>query len=117
MRNIKTLVFVPKQLKPETLYTVIVKKGLPLLDSAKTLAEDYCFSFETTKAEEGEKKFSWEMDNRLVEFSTTEEPFFSVYFPTRTKLPSVNIALYCYADNQAFTQALQNEIKFLVGLI
>ncbi|HHY06804.1 MAG TPA: hypothetical protein GX532_07520 [Clostridia bacterium] len=107
----KTLVFVPKQLKPETLYTVIVKKGLPLLDSAKTLAEDYCFSFETTKAEEGEKKFSWEMDNRLVEFSTTEEPFFSVYFPTRTKLPSVNIALYCYADDQAFTQALQKRDK------
>ena len=106
----KTLVFVPKQLKPETLYTVTLQKGVPLLDSAETLSADYCFSFETAKTEK-EEKFSWEMNDQLVEFSTFEEPFFSVYFPTRAQVPSVNIALYCYADNQAFSQAVQKRDK------
>lgn len=34
-------------LKPETLYTVVVKKGLPLADSTKKLKNDYAFQFET----------------------------------------------------------------------
>ncbi|MDD4665870.1 MAG: alpha-2-macroglobulin family protein, partial [Clostridia bacterium] len=106
----KTLVFIPKQLEAETLYTVTLKKGVPLLDSAGTLSADYCFSFETAKTEK-EDKFSWEMDDQLVEFSTSEEPFFSVYFSSRAKIPSVNISLYCYADDQVFSQVLQKRDK------
>lgn len=44
----KTLSFIPgKSLKPGTIYTVTVKKGLPLLDSDQALQDDLVFEFET----------------------------------------------------------------------
>ena len=53
MNNTKDLGFVPQQqLQPETLYTVTLRKGLTLLGSKETLAEDYSFSFETKGREE-----------------------------------------------------------------
>lgn len=107
----KTLVFVPKQqLQPATLYTVTLEKGLPMLGSKETLAEDYCFSFETRGIEE--EKFSFEMDNNLVEFSTFEAPFFSVFFYADKKAPPAMISLYKYADNQDFIKALAKKDQF-----
>jgi len=42
-----TLVFVPKQLAPATIYTAKIKKGLVLNGSNETLDEDFVFQFET----------------------------------------------------------------------
>lgn len=107
----KTLVFVPQQqLQPETLYTVTLRKGLTLLGSKETLAEDYSFSFETKGREE--EKFNFEIDNNLVEFSTTEAPFFSVYFSSEEKAPPVLISLYRYENSQDFSQALAKKDQF-----
>lgn len=107
----KTLVFVPKQqLQPATLYTVTLQEGLSLTGSKKTLAEEYSFSFETQGSEE--KKFSFEMDNNLVEFSTSEAPFFSAYFPAEGKVPPAVISLYRYPNNQDFSQALAKKDEF-----
>ena len=107
----KTLVFVPKQqLQPATLYTITLQKGLALLGSKETLAEEYSFSFETKGIEE--KKFSFEMDNNLVEFSTSEAPFFSVYFPSEEQAPPALISLYRYENNQDFSQALAKKDEF-----
>ena len=110
----KTLVFVPERLEPQTLYTVTVNKGLPLLDSTDTLAEEYCFSFETASIKETESEFAFELEERLQDFSTTETPVFSVYANfdaqhTQGKVPSVAISLYRYADNQSFIKALQKK--------
>jgi hypothetical protein len=44
----KTAVFVPKSLEPETIYTITVKKGLPLSGSSQALEEDFTFQFETS---------------------------------------------------------------------
>ena len=92
----KTLVFVPQQLTPETLYTVTLQKGLPLSGSEEVLAEDYGFIFETQVKEKKEVKFRWEMTNLPTEFTTCEEPFFSVLLPTKTNIPPVNIDLYSF---------------------
>ena len=43
----KTVVFVPDSLEKGTLYTVTIKKGLPLINSTQKLEEDFSFSFET----------------------------------------------------------------------
>lgn len=46
----RALSFVPKDgLKTETIYTVTLKKGLPLNDSDQILAEDFVFMFETNQ--------------------------------------------------------------------
>jgi len=42
-----TLIFIPKNLSPATIYTVKLKKGLPLEDGSETLKEDFVFQFET----------------------------------------------------------------------
>jgi len=42
----RTLAFAPENLEKGTLYTVIVKAGLPLESSEKTLKEDYQFQFQ-----------------------------------------------------------------------
>ena len=48
-RHKKTAVFVPKKLDEGTLYTVRIKKGLPLKNTNRALDEDYIFTFETYK--------------------------------------------------------------------
>lgn len=45
----RVLAFIPAEpLKPETIYTVALKSGLPLIDSDKKLLEDFSFKFETS---------------------------------------------------------------------
>lgn len=89
----KTLAFVPKNLSPETIYTITVKKGLGLKDSNETLKDDYKFQF-ATKKEGGEEqnqaslyfgKISFEFDNKnnpavsLSSYNTPNELKTSVY--------------------------------------
>ncbi len=42
-----TLVFIPKKLKPAQIYSIKIRKGLPLEDGSQSLVEDYSFQFET----------------------------------------------------------------------
>lgn len=74
------VVFVPKKLEPETLYTVTLKAGLELKGSEETLSEDYTFSFETSYDESGSYKEPSGYFNyrRILNDFSTEE---SVYLP------------------------------------
>lgn len=107
----KTLVFIPKQLKPETIYTVTVKKGFPMTDSTEVLGEDHSFSFETAPDGSKEEKPSFHMDNRLMEFPTAEAPAFIVYFDSKGKIPTAAVSLYRYAEHKSFIKALQKQEK------
>jgi len=102
----KTVVFVPRELKPGTLYTVSVKKGLPLLETRETLEEGCSFSFETTSAGEEKTSFTFDIDNRLTEFGTSDSPVFPAYFYSKGKAPSLHVSLYRYPDHKAFVNAL-----------
>ena len=69
----RTLVFVPKTLKPRTLYTVTVKKGIPLEGSSEVLGENKVFQFET----EAEKNYSNQspfFSSETYEFPSSEIP-------------------------------------------
>jgi hypothetical protein len=102
----KTLVFVPKELKPGQVYNVQVKKGLPLEGSSEVLAEDYVFSFETVPPGNEKETFSFEIDFRPAEFAAKEAPVFPVYFYGRKEFPLLSITVYRYPDSTAFKNAL-----------
>lgn len=100
----RTLVFVPTELQPATLYTVTVKQGFPLEGSSENLAQDYSFSFETNLPETAQS-FVFDLDGRLTEFSTDDIPAFPVYFYRNTnmqKAPPLKISLYQYQDFKGF---------------
>lgn len=112
----KTMVFLPKALQPSTIYTVTLKKGMPLEGTTETLQEDYVFSFETTPANKN-NLFNFEMDTDLTEFSTTDIPAFPVYFYNEKfsseaqTIPSLEIDLYRYTDSQEFQASLEKRDK------
>ncbi len=102
----KTVTFVPKSLQPATVYTVTVKKGFPLLGSGTGLDEDYSFSFETAPIEKKTTQFTFDLDAKLMEFSTKETPAYPVYFYSDRNNPVVNISLYCYPESKPFIEDL-----------
>jgi hypothetical protein len=109
----KTLVFVPEELQPSTIYRVTLKKGLLLAGSSETLQEDYVFSFETAPAEESKPLFNFDMDTSLTEFSPADIPAFPVYFYNEYAkgvnsgaIPPLQIDLYRYPDHQVFQASL-----------
>lgn len=63
----RTLTYVPLGgLKTETIYTVTVNKGLPLVGSDKTLEEGKVFQFETAPVENKVTRFHFENDSYEV---------------------------------------------------
>lgn len=118
----KTLVFVPKQLEPGTLYTVSVKEGFPMLDSEQILEKGYSFTFETTSPQEEQDKFTFDVDNRLCEFAAGETPVLTAYFNYQYYLnkksgkanavSDVEVAVYSYNDYKDFAKALAAKDKF-----
>lgn len=108
----KTLVFLPKDLQPSTIYTVTLKKGFPMAGGAETLEEDYVFSFETRPQDENQTGFNFDLNNSLAEFATTDIPAFPVYFYREygqgngTGVPPLTINLYRYPDVRSFQASL-----------
>lgn len=109
----KTLVFTPEALQPATVYTVTLKKGFVLPGTTETLFEDYRFSFETGTVEQNNPPFTFDLNTSLTEFSTSEQPAFSVYFTNNTysggqiiDTPPLHINLYRYPDHQSFQASL-----------
>ncbi len=111
----KTVVFVPKDLKPSTLYTVTLKKGLSLSGTTETLQEDYIFRFETGPLNQNQPVFDFGMETALTEFSTKDQPFFPVYFfnyqQASSAIPPLHIDLYRYPDHREFQASLTKRDK------
>lgn len=75
-RNGYAVVFIPKKLDPGTLYTVTIRKGLPLKGTDLKLSESYVFSFETApeQSEDTGSRGSLYFQSLLMEFGTSEAP-------------------------------------------
>jgi hypothetical protein len=58
----RSFVFVPEDIRPQTLYTVTLSGDLPLQGSDETLGADYSFSFETSL--DAERGFAYAIDDR-----------------------------------------------------
>ncbi len=70
----RTLVFIPNNLKPKTLYTVTVKKGISLEGSKEILAKDKVFKFETKTVDKDEESRCCAFSFLTYEFPTSEKP-------------------------------------------
>lgn len=111
----RVAVFVPKELKPGTIYKVTLKKGLKVKDSAQQLSEDYSFSFETQKKEdvnEEQEKGSFYFKTNMNEFSTEGKQLipFSYYINNRkdnTLDDHINVNVYAYKSIDEFIEGMQ----------
>ncbi|MGI6423881.1 MAG: Ig-like domain-containing protein [Tepidanaerobacteraceae bacterium] len=111
----KTAVFVPKSLEPETIYTVTIKKGLPLSGSSQVLEKDYTFQFETC----GEVTHDYNLNfyKNTHEFTTNEKPLFqfSYYNWGGNVLPDeLEFVVYKYqsADDYIESMVKRNKVPY-----
>ena len=114
------VVFVPrKPLTPGTLYTVTVKKGLPLAGTDEVLPADLTFSFETNPDEKtsANPDNGWlSIGNSWLEFPTADKPVipFNLSLPAhlqRDGKADLTVTAYRYTDAQAFVDALAQKDK------
>ena len=109
-----TTVFIPKELKPGTIYTVTVKKGLTAADKTVSLAEDYTFSFETAPDEKvtaDPYKGTLYINSSWMEFGTTETPAvgFDLYLRERIDYADVTLDLYRFDTLDDFIKAIRKK--------
>ena len=75
----RTLLFVPQKLDEKTVYTVTIRKGLPLDDTDQVLQDDAIFSFETAAPEAARPPVHpVEFTSRIFETSTKEPAVLTV---------------------------------------
>lgn len=97
----ETLVFLPRELKKDTLYTVTLKKGLARAGTAETVGADQVFRFETAGAESTDNTFSFEFSMPVTEFTVNQTPFFQCFYDGEEKVDA-HIELYRFADYQGY---------------
>lgn len=105
-------VFIPKNLQPGTIYTITIKKGLPLKGTGQKLSEDYIFAFETEPDKTGDKEYKGSLyfGYSLLEFSTKDTPLIpiSLYTADRnTKEAVVNTTIYKFNNSDDFINAVK----------
>jgi hypothetical protein len=112
-RHRRTLVFVPTgELKPGTVYTCVVKKGLGAQGTDQTLPEDRVFSFETAPAQPTRGRVSFNVYQSATEFSPAECPAVSVGYWVNGgdgSIPAdlrVATRVYRYPSAEAYATAL-----------
>lgn len=108
----KTAVFVPRNLMPDTIYTITVKRGLPLADSSQVLEEDFVFQFETEGSATPKSNLSFDRD--ISEFALGNSPFFkfNYYSWENEPLPKeANVTVYNYKQAQDYINALEERQK------
>ncbi|MEA3449362.1 MAG: Ig-like domain-containing protein [Patescibacteria group bacterium] len=75
----RTLVFVPAEnFTAGAIYTVKIKKGLPLKDSNETLKKDYSFTFETRNTSQYGSNSNIGIYNRMMEFNVADAPMIEI---------------------------------------
>jgi uncharacterized protein YfaS (alpha-2-macroglobulin family) len=109
-----TTVFIPKELKAGTVYTVTIKKGLSAKNSSASLAEDYVFSFETSPDETSTAdpyKGNLYINSSWIEFGTTEVPAipFDLYMRERLESVDVTLDLYRFKSLDEFIKAIRKK--------
>jgi hypothetical protein len=110
----RTVVFVPVELQPETLYTVTLGTGVGIAGSDQTLAQEFTFRFETgSEARTGETPGAppvLQFSRRVWESATAEAPALGLFMnwsePTTTMPATLPFAVYRFPDVDAFLGSL-----------
>lgn len=111
-RHKKAVVFVPKELKESTVYTIKIKKGLKLKGTDYTIVEDFEFQFETTSTSNQSDPGFFSYRQTINEYTTKESPYLPIdyYFDTQTIKDPVKVKtnVYAYKNIDTFIKALEN---------
>ena len=78
----RVLAFVPDALKPGTIYTVTVGRGITAGPGGKPMADDFRFQFETDKAGAAAGTPPFDFADILFESGTTSRPIISMWAET-----------------------------------
>ncbi|MFZ5989560.1 MAG: Ig-like domain-containing protein [Bacillota bacterium] len=113
-RHKRAVVFVPKELKEATVYTVKIKKGLKLKGTDHSLKEDYTFQFETTSSNtygENTYKGYFSYTQNLNEYLPGEKPYLSLNYGVSKEGTKINVKtlVYSYRDISSFMEALKKK--------
>jgi len=113
-RNGYAVVFIPKKLDPGTLYTVTIRKGLPLKGTDLKLSESYVFSFETApeQSEDTGSRGSLYFQSLLMEFGTSEAPVIPIGIysgDSQATKAVVKTTVYQFKGIQEFLNALKSK--------
>lgn len=102
--NGETMIFKPQQLlQAETIYTVTVKKGLPLADGSESLADDYVFRFQTSGISYPGNYIDFPTD--FTEFLPSAKPVLNIY---ASNDQAVQGSIYQYSDLNQFLDSYKN---------
>ncbi len=109
-RHLKTLIFAPNNLAKATVYTVTIKKGLPLQNSDETLADDYVFKFETEQDNISGSYLTF--GETFYEYPTSEKPILtaSEYNTGQSKIP---VSVWKYPSFSSFSSAVATRAQSL----
>lgn len=112
-RHFRTLVFVPENLNPSTLYTVTIKQGMPLFGTDTVLGKGASFQFETDSKREDGDRFSF--NSKMQEVGVGEKVDLQFYHyglggPTFYDLETQknlkgSVRVFKYKDFQDFVTA------------
>lgn len=109
------LVFLPKEaLKPISVYTVTIKKGLRVKDSDDKLPEDFVFKFETGQENYATSKPYLYIYNDFVEFIPNREPVIQVY-SYNISVNDLEFSLYKFNSPEEFINSYQQSRSWDLG--
>ena len=106
----RTLAFIPDQpLTPRTFYSVVVTRGVQVVDSGEATTDDTRFQFETQdKTASEDQPRTFEFPGEVTEVPTGERPKIGIWSYGGTKLPkSTTIAVYRLAGIDAAIDAFR----------
>ncbi len=105
-RHGRTLVFVPKDhLQNSTLYTVTIKKGLPLDNCSDFLSKDYSFIFETVAKRISRRGIKLKVYNQTIETTINYPPLIRIWQYNAPK--KVEVALYKFKAYKEYLESIK----------
>lgn len=97
----RILVFVPKKLEPKTVYTVTIKKGLPLDGSPVTLQDNKTIHFETAASEERPSSI-FELSANEIQFDTVNDQVMTIYGNSVKNGDKLEATIYQFSKSQDY---------------
>ena len=103
----KTVVFVPKELKPETIYRVMVKKGLGFKGSELKTEQDYKFEFQTENNNINPNYWHFTLLDTFYSFTTQDCPALEVYADESLRDKDIAVDVYKYPGVAEFESGVK----------
>jgi hypothetical protein len=109
-----TLIFLPDDLNPGTIYKVTLEKGLKASGSDDILKEDYTFSFETGFSYYTNRNSYFNFQNDFLEFIPDHKPVFK-FSSYNLNVNQLEFSIYKLSDANEFLSSYQDSRDWSLG--